>query len=106
VSASRTGRFRVDSRVVWTFVGVVALHAAWDAAYGYAHRISLGLGGQGWNFGWPNAGAWPGEPSGAELWRFEVCYDAMLMLVALVGYVWAFRRWRAYRTSPAGYPVG
>lgn len=96
-SAWRTGRFRVDSRVVWTFVGVVVLHAAWDAAYGYAIRVSLALGGHGWSFGWPNAAAWPGEPQGAELWRFEVCYDAMLMLVALVGYVWAFRRWRAYQ---------
>jgi hypothetical protein len=57
-AASRTGRLRVDRRVVWTFVGVVALHAAWDAAYGVAIRVSLGIGGDGWRVAWrpPNPG--------------------------------------------------
>jgi RsiW-degrading membrane proteinase PrsW (M82 family) len=65
-SASSTGRLRLDGRVLWTFVGVVALHAAWDAAYGVAIRVSLGLGGSGWR------------------------------LSAVIGYVWALNRWRAY----------
>lgn len=95
-SASRTGRLRLDGRVFWTFVGVVALHAAWDAAYGVAIRVSLGLGGGGWRLSWPATESWPGEPSGAELWRFQIVYDAFLVILALIGFVWAIRRWRAY----------
>jgi protease PrsW len=95
-SARRTGRLRLDGRVFGTFVGVVALHAAWDAAYGVAIRVSLGLGGDGWRVSWPHTESWPGEPSGAELWRFQIVYDAMLVILALIGYVWAVRRWRAY----------
>jgi RsiW-degrading membrane proteinase PrsW (M82 family) len=95
-SASRTGRMRIDARVLWTFVGVVALHAAWDAAYGVAIRVSLALGGDAWRVSWPNTESWPGEPSGAELWRFQIVYDALLVILALIGYVWAFRCWRAF----------
>jgi hypothetical protein len=95
-SAWRTGRLRLDSRVFWTFAGVVALHAVWDAAYGVAIRVSLGLGGNGWRISWPNTESWPGEPSGAELWRFQLVYDAFLVILALIGYVWAVRCWRAY----------
>jgi RsiW-degrading membrane proteinase PrsW (M82 family) len=95
-SASASGRIRLDARVFWTFVGVVAVHAAWDAAYGVAIRVSLGLGGNGWRISWPNTESWPGEPSGAELWRFDIVYEALLVILALIGSVWALRRWRAY----------
>jgi RsiW-degrading membrane proteinase PrsW (M82 family) len=95
-SAARSGRFRVDSRVFWTFVGVVALHALWDAAYGVAIRISLGIGGDGWTLSWPNTESWPGEPRGAELWRFQIVYDVFLLILGVIGYRWAVRRWRAY----------
>jgi protease PrsW len=95
-SAWRTGRLRLDGRVFWAFVGVVALHAAWDAAYGVAIRVSLGLGGNGWRLSWPATESWPGEPSGAELWRFTVVYDALLVTLALIGYAWALHRWRVY----------
>ena len=47
-SAWSTGRFRLDRRVLWTFLGVVTLHGCWDASYGCAIRISEGLGGEGW----------------------------------------------------------
>ena len=33
-ATSPTGSFRVTARVVWTFIGVVALHAIWDQSHG------------------------------------------------------------------------
>ena len=37
-----TGHFRLDRRVLWTFLGVVACMRCWDASYGWAIRISAG----------------------------------------------------------------
>jgi RsiW-degrading membrane proteinase PrsW (M82 family) len=96
-SAWATGRFRLDRRVAWTFLGVASLHGLWDASYGWAIRISQGLGGEGWTFGWPNTAAWVGTPTGADLTRFQVVYDTLLAINAIVGLTWALRRWRAYR---------
>ncbi len=96
-SAWATDRFRVDRRVAFTFVGVVCLHALWDASYGWAIRVSEGLGGEGWTLGWPDTSAWVGTPTGADLTRFQAVYDGMLAVLAAVGLVWAVRRWRASR---------
>jgi RsiW-degrading membrane proteinase PrsW (M82 family) len=96
-SAWTTGRFRLDGRVAATFAGVVTLHALWDASYGCAIRISEGLGGEGWNLGWPDTAAWVGTPTGADLTRFQAVYDGLLAVVATIGFLWALRRWRAYR---------
>jgi len=96
-SAWATGHFRVDRRLLFTFVGVVALHALWDASYGWAIRVSEGLGGEGWTLGWPDTSAWVGTPTGADLTRFQAVYDGMLAVVAAIGLVWALRRWRAYQ---------
>ena len=49
-SAQRTGAFRLTSRLLWTFVGVVVLHGAWDASYGVAIVFTRGIVGQGWEF--------------------------------------------------------
>jgi hypothetical protein len=46
-AASRDARFRVTARLGGVFVGVVALHALWDQAYGWAimmARASTGAG--------------------------------------------------------------
>lgn len=96
-SAWATGRFRLDRRVLWTFLGVVALHGCWDASYGSAIRISEGLGGEGWVLGWPQTAAWVGSPTGSDLLRFQIVYDVMVGIVGLIGLVWAVRRWRRYR---------
>jgi hypothetical protein len=96
-SAWVTGHFRIDRRVAFTFLGVVTLHALWDASYGWAIRISEGLGGEGWTLGWPDTSAWVGTPTGADLARFQAVYDGMLAVVATIGLVWAVRRWRAYQ---------
>ena len=94
-SAWTTGRFRFDRRVLWTFLGVITLHGCWDASYGWAIRISRGLGGEGWELGWPDTAAWVGSPTGSDLLRFQITYDVLLAIVGLVGLVWAIRRWRA-----------
>ena len=110
-SAWTTGRFHLDRRVLWTFLGVATLHGVWDASYGCAIRISEGLGGEGWVVGWPQTAAWVGSPSGSALLRFQLVYDVMVGIVGLVGLVWAVRRWRRYRidgwteTHPRPAPV-
>jgi protease PrsW len=96
-SAWTSGSLRPDRRVIWTFLGVVTLHACWDASYGWAIRISRGLGGEGWVFGWPDTAAWVGSPSGTDLVRFQFVYNGLLAVVAVIGLVWAFRGWRAYQ---------
>jgi RsiW-degrading membrane proteinase PrsW (M82 family) len=96
-SAWHTGRFRFDRRVGWTLLGVVALHGFWDAAYGWAIRISQWLGGAGLEVGWPNTADWVGTPTGGDLTRFTFSYDVLLGILALIGLVWAIRRWRAYQ---------
>ena len=95
-SAWHTGRFRLDRRVGWTLVGVIALHALWDSSYGLAIRGSQWLAGDGLQFDWPNTAAWVGTPTGADLTRFTVAYDTLLAILGIIGAVWAIRRWRAY----------
>jgi RsiW-degrading membrane proteinase PrsW (M82 family) len=96
-SAWHTGRFRLDRRVAWTFLGVVALHGCWDGAYGWAIRVSQWLGGADLEFGWPNTADWVGSPTGGDLTRFTFAYDTFLGILAVIGIVWAIRRWRAYQ---------
>jgi protease PrsW len=76
---------------------VVALHGLWDQSYGWAIRLSQGLGGEGWDFGWPDTAAWVGLPTGADLVRFQVVYNVLLGVNGILGTVWVIRRWRAYR---------
>jgi protease PrsW len=96
-SAWYTDRFRFDRRVGWTLLGVVALHGCWDASYGWAIRGSQWLGGSELDFGWPNTADWVGSPTGGDLTRFTFIYDTLLGILALIGIVWAVRRWRAYQ---------
>jgi RsiW-degrading membrane proteinase PrsW (M82 family) len=96
-SAWTTGRFRLDRRVLWTFLGVIALHGCWDASYGWAIRISKGLGGDGWQYGWPDTAAWVGTPTGGDLLRFQIVYAVLQGILSLIGLVWAIRRWRHYQ---------
>jgi protease PrsW len=96
-SAWSSGRLRIDARVIWTFLGVVVLHGLWDASYGWAIRISQGVGGEGWEVGWPDTAAWVGTPSGADLLRFQVVYDCLLVVISVIGLTWAIRRWRTYQ---------
>jgi RsiW-degrading membrane proteinase PrsW (M82 family) len=96
-SAWHSGRFRLDRRVAATYLGVAFLHACWDSSYGVAIRVSMGLGGQGWRFGWPDTAAWVGSPTGADLVRWQIVYNVLLAILATIGSIWAVRRWRAYQ---------
>ena len=98
-AAWKGNAFRPVAPVLWTFVGVVALHAAWDASTGWAIVIAEGLTGDGWHADWPNTDDWIGSPSGNELIAFDVAYDLLIGLNALVGTVWIIRRWRRYRAE-------
>jgi protease PrsW len=103
-AAWRGGGFGPISPVVWTFAGVVALHAAWDSTYGWAIMIARGLAGDGWDSGWPATDEWIGRPTGAELTTFNVAYSVLIGANALVGTVWVIRRWRHYRAQGARAP--
>ena len=95
-SAQRTGAFRLTSRLLWTFVGVVLLHGAWDASYGAAIVVTRGLVGEGWEFSWPGVADWIGTPTGSDLQVFRVVYDVLLGLNALVGSLWIVHTYRNY----------
>ena len=98
-SARSTGRIRVDVGVALTFVGVMLLHGFWDQSTGWAIRVSEGLGGEGWTFGWPDLAAWVGSPTGADLIRFHLAYSGLVVVNSLIGLTWALHRWRAYRSG-------
>lgn len=95
-SAWSTGRFRFDGRVAWTFAGVMALHGLWDVSDSVAIRLTQALSGDGWTLEWPNRAAWVGSPTGAELVRFNLIYGGLLVVLSIVGVLWAIRTWRAY----------
>jgi RsiW-degrading membrane proteinase PrsW (M82 family) len=95
-ASSRAGRFHVTRRLVGTFVGVVTLHAIWDQTYGWAVMLSKGVTGVGWSLIWPNAEFWAVEPSARQLIWFNVFYDGILAIVALIGLTWVLREWHVY----------
>jgi protease PrsW len=98
-AAWKSERFGPVAPVVWTFAGVIALHAAWDASYGWAILLAQGLEGNNWSASWPNTEAWIGTPSGSELAAFNVAYCLLLGLNATIGTLWVIQRWRSYGRS-------
>ena len=95
-AAWRGAKFGPVAPVAWTFAGVVALHAAWDATYGWAILIAKGVAGDGWQAEWPDTESWIGSPTGGELTTYNLAYAVFIGLNALIGTVWLIRRWRAY----------
>ncbi len=93
-AAPPKGGFRFTMRVGLTLLGVIALHGAWDATYGWAIWITQGLTGSGWIADWPDGTYWEGVPTQEELWVFQLMYDAALAVNALIGVVWVVRSWR------------
>lgn len=94
--AAADSAFRLRPEVIWTLVGVVALHGAWDASYGGAIMAAKGLTGEGWDLAWPNTQAWIGQPTGNVLIVFQAVYDGLLAICGGVGAAWLVRRWRRY----------
>ncbi len=95
-ASSRGGRFHLTGRLAGTFVGVVALHAVWDQAYGWAVALSKGVSGVGWALVWPNEEHWALAPTAQQLVWFNVFYDGILVVLGLIGLVWVLREWRVY----------
>ncbi len=102
-AGSRAGRFRLTRRLGLTFLGVVALHGLWDASYGWAIMFANGASGAGWELTWPNTQAWIGLPSDSALVLFNVFYNGLLGINALIGTAWIVLSWRRYgdRGAPA-----
>ena len=94
--ASATGRFRLTRNLVLTFLGVVLLHTAWDASYGFAIVVTRGLVGEGWEWTWPSIADWIGTPTKDDLIVFNVMYDALLVLNAALGTWWVVHEYRRH----------
>ncbi|MCU1375419.1 MAG: PrsW family intrarane metalloprotease [Actinomycetia bacterium] len=92
---------RVQTGVVATFVGVIALHVAWDLSDGFALMLASGFTREGWHGGWPDAAAWADQPTPLQLNLFNALYDGLLLVVGLVGTLWFARRWRCARGAGA-----
>jgi RsiW-degrading membrane proteinase PrsW (M82 family) len=99
-AAWRGARFGPWRPVVWTFVGVVTLHALWDASYGISILVARGFAGD-WRLEWPNTEAWIGSPTGSELITFNLTYDLLIGINAVIGTAWVVHRWRRYRAEAA-----
>jgi hypothetical protein len=80
--------------VLWTFVGIVLLHGAWDASYRWAIILTNGVVGEGWSAGWPNTEGWVGEPAGSKLVVFNTIYAALQIINSAIGLAWVVIRWR------------
>lgn len=90
-------RFRLTASLIVTFIGVVALHAFWDQAYGWAIVLAQGVTGAGWHPGAFGGASWEITPTHVQLNVFNVLYDSLLVVVAAVGAAWFATCWRRYR---------
>jgi protease PrsW len=90
------GERLLDRRVLWTFLGIVALHGAWDASYGWAVILTRGFLGDGWSVGWPNTEGWVGQPAGNTLLVFNVTYTVLQLINSVIGVAWVVHRWRTH----------
>jgi protease PrsW len=95
-ASSRGGRFHLTRRLAVTFAGVIVLHALWDATYGLAIMLAQAVTGAGWDLVWPNAQAWITLPSPEALVWFNVFYNGLLAVSALIGLTWVVISWRTY----------
>jgi protease PrsW len=95
-ASSRGGRFHLTTRLAITFAGVIALHALWDSTYGLAIMLARAVTGEGWDLVWPNAQAWITLPSSEALVWFNVFYNGLLAVNALIGLTWIVTSWRTY----------
>ena len=95
-AARADGRFPVTWPLAGTTLGVILMHGVWDQSYGWAILLTKGLRGEGWTLEWPNTEAWVGAPTEGELVTFNVVYDALLLVNAVIGVAWIIHNWRKY----------
>ena len=95
------GRPHLTRRVGLTFLGVVTLHAMWDASNGWAIILTQGVLGEGWSLDWPSTKDWVGLPTGQDLEVFNAISSLLLVLLAAIGTLWLVRQWRAFGRAEA-----
>ena len=76
------GRPHLTRRVGLTFIGIVVLHAMWDASNGWAITLTQGILGDGWTLDWPRTKDWVGFPTGQELEVYNAISFALLVIIA------------------------
>ena len=98
-ASSRGGRFRVSRGLVLTILGVVALHALWDQSSGWAVMLTKApRDGRGLaRCVAERAALGRSTPTGSDLIWFNVFYDVLLALWALIGATWVVLAWRHYK---------
>jgi RsiW-degrading membrane proteinase PrsW (M82 family) len=94
-------RLRLTKGVFASFVGVVALHALWDQANGWAIIMTRAITGSGWHLGWPDSAAWKDSPTSNQLEWHNVVYQMLVILIGLAGALWFVQRWLRFRPRPA-----
>ena len=99
------GRPHLTRRVGLTFLGVVVLHALWDASNGYAIMLTQGILGDGWALEWPKTADWVGFPTGQDLEVYNAISFLLLVLIAAIGTLWLVRDWRAFGRADAAGPT-
>ncbi len=104
-ASSSHGKFRMTQRLALTLGGIIVLHALWDATYGWSILFAEAAAGAEWQVTWPNAQTWYASPTSEELLLFNVFYDVLIGINALIGTLWIVRSWRTYgraETARAG----
>jgi protease PrsW len=103
-SAYRGGRTHLTRRLVLTYLGVIVLHAFWDASNGWSITLTEGILGYGWTLDWPKTEDWVGLPTGQELEVYNAISFGLLVLIASVGTAWLLNAWRVYGRWPTHPP--
>ncbi|MEU9336781.1 PrsW family intramembrane metalloprotease [Streptomyces sp. NPDC048290] len=96
------GRFRITGPVVWTYLGVSALHALWDSTHGIAVWLVTLLTETGLQRALFAEGYIP-HPTAGQQHLFTVFSVGGMVVVALLGLVWArslTRRDPSWRNTP------
>jgi RsiW-degrading membrane proteinase PrsW (M82 family) len=105
-AACRGRSFRVTVGMLGTFAGVVLLHTAWDASYGWSIILTKAATGHGFDLSWPSTSAWVGQPSRGQLVAFDAIYYGFIAAIGGIGLYWFLRRWRQYsRSTDATNPL-
>jgi len=95
-ASSRGGRFHLTARLAGTLVGVVALHAVSDQAYGWAVALQQRRDRRRLGARLAQRGALGPGPSSQQLVWFNVFYNGVLAVIGLIGLIWILREWRVY----------
>ena len=88
-----------------TLIGIVFLHAAWDASTGWAIMTTKGVVEGDWLLAWPNTEDWIGSPTDQMLVVWQITYDGLLILNSLIGVSWLVHEWRRHPNAEEPTPA-